>query len=71
SGEGYSIEILERLIYRRACAALGILIPSSGVKLIKSGDRELTVDYGDGSCDNFVTITNKNGRTIRYEVGGR
>lgn len=68
NGRGYSIEILERLIYRRACVAEGVIIPVSGVKLIKHGDRELTVDYGDGTCDNFVTLTNKNGRTVRYEV---
>jgi hypothetical protein len=68
NGRGYSIEILERLIYRRACASEGVIIPVSGVKLIKHGDRELTVDYGDGTCDNFVTLTNKNGRTVRYEV---
>ena len=40
-----------------------------GVKFIKHGNRELTVDYGDGTCDNIVTLTNKNGRTVRYEVG--
>ncbi len=68
NGRGYSIEILERLIYRRACAAEGVIIPVSGVKLIKHGNRELTVDYGDGTCDNIVTLTNKNGRTFRYEV---
>ncbi len=68
NGRSYSIEILEKLIYRRACAAEGVIIPVSGVKLIKHGDRELTVDYGDGTCDNFVTLTNKNGRTVRYEV---
>ncbi len=68
NGRGYSIEILERLIYRRACAAEGVIIPVSGVKLIKHGDRELTVDYGDGTCDNVVILTNKNGRSYRYEV---
>lgn len=68
NGRGYSIEILERLIYRRACATEGVIIPVSGVKLIKHGDRELTVDYGDGTCDNVVILTNKNGRSYRYEV---
>ncbi len=68
NGRGYSIEILERLIYRRACGAEGVIIPVSGVKLIKHGDRELTVDYGDGTCDNIVLLTNKNGQSHRYEV---
>lgn len=68
NGRGYSIEILEPLVYSRECAAEGVLIPVSGVKFIKHGNRELTVDYGDGTCDNFVTLTNKNGRTVRYEV---
>lgn len=68
NGRGYSIEILERLIYSHACLAQGVAIPVSGVKFIKHGDRELTVDYGDGTCDNIVTLTNKNGRTVRYEV---
>jgi hypothetical protein len=69
NGRGYSIEILERLIYTHACLAEGVIIPVSGVKFIKHGDRELTVDYGDGTCDNIVTLTNKNGRTVRCEVG--
>lgn len=68
NGRGYSIEILERLIYRRACGAEGVIIPVSGVKLIKHGERELTVDYGDGTCDNIVLLTNKNGQSHRYEV---
>ncbi len=68
-GRGYSVEIVERLIYTRACAAEGVIIPVSGVKVIKHGNnRELTVDYGDGTCDNFVTLTNQFGRSVRYEV---
>jgi hypothetical protein len=68
NGRGYSIEILERLVYTRTCAAEGVFIPVSGVKLVKKGVRELTIDYGDGTCDNTVTLTNKNGRSVSYEV---
>lgn len=68
NGRGYVIEILERLVYDRSCAAEGVIIPVKGVKFIKHGNRELTVDYGDGTCDNIVTLTNKNGRSVRYEV---
>jgi len=68
NGRGYVIEILEPLVYDRSCAAEGVFIPVQGVKFIKHGNRELTVDYGDGTCDNTVTLTNKNGRTVRYTV---
>ncbi len=71
NGKSFYIEILERLIYDRSCAAAGVTIPVQGKKLIKHGDRELTIDYGDGTCDNFVTLTNKAGMTVRYEVGGK
>lgn len=68
NGRGYSIEILEPLVYTRTCAAEGVFIPVSGVKFVTHGLRELTIDYGDGTCDNTVTLTNKNGRSVRYEV---
>jgi hypothetical protein len=69
NGRGYYIEILEPLIYDRKCWAEGVIIPVSGKKFIKHGNREITADYGDGTCDNIVTLTNKNGQTVRYEVG--
>jgi hypothetical protein len=68
NGRGYSIEILEPLVYTRTCAVEGVFIPVSGVKFVTKGLRELTIDYGDGACDNLVTLTNKNGRTVEYEV---
>ncbi len=68
NGRGYLIEITEPLVYDRSCAQAGIIIPVAGKKFIKHGERELTVDYGDGTCDSMVTLTTKNGKTIRYEV---
>lgn len=70
NGRGFIIEILEPLVYDRTCAASGVIIPVEGKKLIKHGERQITVDYGDGTCDNKVTITNKNGRTWDYRVAG-
>lgn len=70
NGRGYQIEILEPLIYDRACAAEGVFIPVKGKKLIKHGNRQITVDYGDGRCDNVVTLINVNGRTKDIRIGG-
>lgn len=70
NGRGYYIEILEPLVYDRACAAEGVIIPVKGKKLIKHGNRQIIVDYGDGRCDNIVTLINSNGRTKDIRVGG-
>ncbi len=69
NGRGFYIEILEPLVYTRECKHQGVFIPVEGVKLIKHGQREITVDYGDGECDNIVVITNKNGKSWRHKVG--
>jgi hypothetical protein len=59
---------LEELVYDRSCLAEGVFIAVQGKKLVKHGARELTIDYGDGTCDNLVTLTNKSGVSLRYEV---
>jgi hypothetical protein len=69
NGRGFYIEIPERLVFDRECMKNGGLIAVEGKKLIKHGQREITVDYGDGKCDNIVSITNKNGKTWEYVVG--
>jgi hypothetical protein len=70
NGRGFYIEILEPLVFDRECAkTLEMPLAIDGKKLIKHGQREITVDYGDETCDNIVTITNKNGRTWEYTVG--
>ena len=67
-GREYYIEILESLVYERSCADEGVFIPVKGKKLVEHGERQITIDYGDGTCDNTVTITNKNGRSWSYTV---
>jgi len=50
--------LLEDLIYKRHC---GIAV--AGVKQYTiNGEKEITIDYGDGECDKAFTIT-VNGRT--------
>lgn len=68
NGRGYYIEILEPLVYDRACAESNVFIAVKGKKLVKHGDREVIIGYGDGTCDNIVTITTKAGVTLTYEV---
>lgn len=60
-GVTYSIEIIERLVFRRACRGGRVFIAVAGVKKITWGDNVAIVDYGDGECDNEVTITINDG----------
>lgn len=56
-GVRYEVEILERLVYKRECRLNRVFIPVSGVKQITYGDNVAVIDYGNGECDNVVSIT--------------
>ncbi len=70
-GVSYSIEILERLVYKRACRLEGVFIPVQGIKQITSGDDVAVIDFGDGTCDNLVTITINGGEPVTKEINHR
>ena len=52
-GRTYEIILLEPLVYKRHC---GIAV--SGIKKYTiDGEKEITIDYGDGECDRAFTVT--------------
>lgn len=53
AGRNYQVSLLEQLEYKRFC---GIAV--SGIKrYVINGEKEITLDYGDGDCDKEVTVT--------------
>lgn len=66
-GINYEMVIETQLVYKRGCP-----IALSGVKVFTNvaTGQEMTIDYGDGSCDRMVTIT-VNGQSKTVEVGKR
>lgn len=70
-GVTYSVEILEPLVYKRACRASRVFIPVSGVKQITSGENVAIIDYGDGTCDNEVTVTINGGEPETRTINPR
>ncbi|MEM7298140.1 MAG: hypothetical protein AAF391_07725 [Bacteroidota bacterium] len=70
-GASYSTVITERLVYSRACRGSRVFIPVSGVKEITFGDNVMVVDYGDGECDNIVTVTINGGEPFEKEITPR
>jgi hypothetical protein len=64
AGHSYDVSLLEQLQYNRFC---GIAV--SGIKkYLIDGEKEITIDYGDGECDTTVTVT-VNGITRVIVIG--
>ena len=61
-GVSYQVDILSKLIYKRKCRRAGVHIAVQGLKSVVKGDEEVLIDFGDGECDNLVTVT-KNGES--------
>ena len=58
NGSSYSADILTTLVWKRRCIRQGVGIPVEGVTLIqRSGKPDLTIDFGNGTCDHLITIT--------------
>lgn len=70
NGKNYSVQITTPLRYVKACGR-GIHIPVLGVKTVTVDNEVFTVDYGDGTCDNLITVT-KNGvsKTVKVNKDG-
>ncbi len=62
NGLEYTTEITKKLIWKRMCFAQGRAnIPVEGIVThTLAGEITLTIDYGDGSCDNNAIITQNN-----------
>jgi len=53
AGRSYTVSLQKELTYNRFC---GIAV--SGIKkYILDGDKDVIIDYGDGTCDNSITVT--------------
>ncbi len=57
NGVDYNVDITETIVFKRSCGPFYVFIPVQGVKVISHGDREKIIDYGNGECDRFVTVT--------------
>ncbi len=68
---GYTVNITKAIVWKRACMATDrIMIPVEGVKVKTFEDgNSVIIDYGDGTCDNLVTIS-KDGVTGTVELEG-
>jgi len=68
SGNTFTSQTLTPLVRNYSKECLGVFI-SGTTKIVVSDGTEITVDYGDGTCDNTVTVTT-NGETETITLTG-
>lgn len=66
-GTEYTSTILEEIVITREC---NLHVPVSGVKEFLAGENSLTIDFGNGECDNLADVTT-NGVTETIELETR
>ena len=67
-GKNYVMEITKALVFKRACAIESkVVMPVEGTKKLTANEKQVTIDFGNGSCDTKITIT-VNGKTKEIEV---
>jgi len=69
SKKSYAMTIQTPIVHKGTCALQGIFMAVQGVKTFTvDGTKNITLDYGDGTCDKIVSIT-INGHTKSVTVG--
>ncbi|MFY0625949.1 MAG: hypothetical protein JXR07_06635 [Reichenbachiella sp.] len=67
----HSIDESTPKLYTTACRELSKVAAVSGVQLIQvEGESDKTIDFGDGTCDNIVTVT-QDGVSTEVEIDPR
>lgn len=70
-GIDHTMTIDETLLFQGSCFGSNAgFIPVQGVKTITQGEESWTIDFGDGECDNLITVT-KDGESEVIEMTRR
>lgn len=70
-GTEFSMEITSPLTFTYSCRQVGVRVAVSGVRELTRGGSTLSIDYGDDTCDNEVTLTRPDGTIEVVEVRNR
>jgi hypothetical protein len=70
NGTAYTMTVTTDLVHSRACELSDkVFIAVSGEKQFIADNKTITINYGDGACDNNVTIT-INGKSKDVTIAG-
>ncbi|MFM7194383.1 MAG: hypothetical protein ACKO3B_12035 [Bacteroidota bacterium] len=59
NGKNYVVEVISDITFKFGCntGTRRILLPISGSKVMKVAEKTITIDYGNGTCDDKATVT--------------
>jgi hypothetical protein len=66
-GVEYQMVVTKDMVEKTACLSSKVFIPVSGEKIISTENKQYSINYGDGNCDNEVIVT-LNGKTKTISV---
>jgi len=67
-GRNFTAEITTPLIVRTQCWQQGIRKPVSGIYVVTAENAQRTANFGDGTCNGTITVTNANGRAFTFTI---
>jgi len=70
-GDAFSMNITTPIVFKNSCRQVGVKVAVQGVRTLSLAGEIRTIDYGDGTCDNLVTITNADGTVEEKEIKNR
>ncbi len=71
NGDSFSMEIVSPIIFKSSCRQVGVKVAVQGTRNLTLGGATRSIDYGDGTCDNLVTVTQSDGTIEEIEVKNR
>ncbi len=71
NGEAFSMEIVSPIVFTNSCRQVGVKVAVQGVRNRSLAGQTTSVDYGDGTCDNLVTVTRPDGTVEEVEIRNR
>ena len=69
-GKAYTMQITEEIVFKAVCFSTSKFLPVAGEKLLTVDGKQVIVNYGQGECDNEISVTiNGVTRVVTVERG--
>lgn len=57
NGKEYTMQISKDIVFKASCFEVKKFMPVSGEKMLETAGKQIVINFGNGDCDNMVTVT--------------